>query len=69
MRQLEIHEMEKIQGGVPFWGAVTTCDASGSYFNPETGESYTSYTVCTHTYRFWINWSPNDDCYVAYACP
>ena len=69
MRQLEIQELEKIQGGVPFWGTVTTCTESQA-FNPVTGGYDTISYRCTSTYRFWINWSPNDDCYWADAgCP
>lgn len=65
--------MKQIKGGVadgrPFFGSVDTCVASGSYTNLVTGQTYTTYTVCHHTYQFGINFSPNNDCYVAYACP
>jgi len=69
MKKLSISQMEKIEGGVPFWGSVDTC-TNTSYFNPETGQDEPASYVCHHTYQFWINWSPNDDCYYAYgSCP
>ena len=65
--------MKQIKGGVaagrPFFGSVDTCTQNGTYFNPVTATNYPTYLVCHHTYQFGINFSPNNDCYVAYACP
>ena len=68
MRQLEIQEMEQIQGGNPFWGTVTTCQDAGTYFDPPSGNYYAQSYICETKYRFWINFG--SDCYYAYgSCP